>query len=77
MTLFEILYLNREMISRIKDAGARLSDIRYIEMYIDYTTLIRMGYKTSYAVEKCAGRHNISVRKTYDIIARFKKELHV
>ena len=40
MTLFEILYFNRELIKRLQSAGVKFGDCRYIELYIEYMIIL-------------------------------------
>ena len=74
MTIFEILKFNREIIERLHKAGVRHSDVCYIDLYSDYTKLVSQGFKASYAVAEAARMHGVSIRKTYDIISRFKTD---
>jgi hypothetical protein len=74
MTIFEILKFNREIIERLHKAGVRHSDVRYIDLYSDYSTLVAQGAKASYAAAEAASRHGVSIRKTYDVISRFKND---
>lgn len=36
MTLFEILYFNRELIEKLQNLGIKPDDCRYIDLYGDY-----------------------------------------
>ena len=40
MTLFEILYFNRELIEKLKSLGIKPDDCRYIDLYGDYKTYV-------------------------------------
>lgn len=48
MKVIEILKLNRELLKFCRDAGIRLDDIRYIDLFNDYNRLLADGEKTSY-----------------------------
>ena len=50
MKIIDILKFNRELIKRLREAGIRLKDERYIDLYNDYTELRRHGEKVSYIV---------------------------
>lgn len=40
MKIIDILKFNRELIKRLREAGIRLKDERYIDLYNDYTELV-------------------------------------
>lgn len=50
MKVIEILNFNRELLKKIQDAGIRLEDCRYIDLYADYMKLLGHGEKVSYIV---------------------------
>lgn len=74
MTIFEILNFNKELINRLRIAGIRLDDTLYIDLFADYRKLVNNGDKVSYAVAILANKYNISERKVYSILRRFKSE---
>ena len=74
MKVFEILKFNRELIGRLKAAGVRLDDVRYVDLYADYTTMLADGYKVTYTMAVLAGKYGISERKSYSLVKRFKSE---
>ena len=50
MKVIEILKLNRELLKFCCDAGIRLDDIRYIDLFNDYNRLLADGEKITYIV---------------------------
>lgn len=36
MKVFELINFNRELLKKLQDAGIRLDDARYIDLYSDY-----------------------------------------
>ena len=72
MTVFEILNFNRELLGRIQNAGIRLDDCRYIDLYDEYKTMQRQGDKITYIVTVLSGKYDISERKVYDLVKRFE-----
>ena len=71
MTLFEILYFNRELIKRLQSAGVKFGDCRYIELYIEYMIMLNRGDKVTYIVSFLSEKYAVSGRKIYSIIKRF------
>ena len=52
MKVIEILNFNRELLKKLQDAGIRLEDCRYIDLYADYMKLLGHGEKVSYTVRE-------------------------
>lgn len=74
MTLFEILKFNRELIERINKSGYKQGDYKYVELFDDYRIFFKQGYKISYIVLHLSDKYQISERKVYSILQRFKKD---
>ena len=47
MKVIEILNFNRELLKKLQDAGIRLEDCHYIDLYADYMELLGHGEKVS------------------------------
>lgn len=63
MKVFEILNFNREPLKRLKQAGIRIEDVEYIDLYNDYRVMLGGGEKVSYIVATLADRYHVSERK--------------
>ena len=50
MKVFELLNFNREPLKRLQQAGIRISDVEFIDLYNDYQTMLGHGDKVSYIV---------------------------
>lgn len=74
MKVIEVLKFNRELIKRLKIAGIRLGDEKFVDLYTDYTTLLGQGEKVSYIVAVLSGKYAVSERKVYALIKRFKSD---
>ena len=48
-----------------------LDDCKYIDLYIEYTSMRRRGEKVTYAVTVLAVKYRISERKVYALLKRF------
>ena len=77
MKVIEILKLNRELLKFCRDAGIRLDDIRYIDLFNDYNRLLADGEKASYIVAALAEKYGVCERKVYDLIRRFKADCNL
>ena len=74
MKIIEVLKFNRELIKRLKIAGIRLEDEEFVDLYTDYTNLLKRGEKVSYIVARLSERYAVSERKVYTLIKRFKSD---
>ena len=78
MKVIEILNFNRELLKKLQDAGIRLEDCHYIDLYADYMELLGHGEKVSYIVAVLSDKYLVSERKVYSLIKRLQcKRLHV
>ena len=50
MKVIEILNLNKELLKNFRQAGIRIEDVEYIELYKEYQSLYNNGEKTTYIV---------------------------
>ena len=73
----DILKFNRELIKRLREAGIRLTDERYIDLYDDYTELRQHGEKVSYIVLLLSARYGVSERTVYSLIRRLGDECNL
>ncbi|MFQ7112511.1 hypothetical protein [Hallella bergensis] len=74
MKIIEVLKFNRELIKRLKIAGIRLEDEEFVDLYTDYTNLLKRGEKVSYIVALLSERYAVSERKVYMLIKRFQSD---
>lgn len=74
MKVIEILNLNKELLKNFRQAGIRIEDVEYIDLYKEYQNLYNHGEKVSYIVTILADKYDISKRKVYDLIKRFKSD---
>lgn len=74
MTIYEALKFNREVLEKLKKAGARLEDCAYLDLYRDYEAMRLMGDKVGYIVAVLADRYGVSERKVFYLIKHFQSE---
>ena len=77
MTIIDALKFNRELFERMRSAGVRIDDVRYIDLYADVKSMTDAGDKKTYAVAVAADRYNVSERLVYDIVKRFDALLQI
>lgn len=74
MKVFEILKFNRELLDRLRMAGIRLDDARFVDLYTDYAAMLGDGCKVTYTMAVLAKKYGISERKAYSLVKRFKAD---
>lgn len=77
MTIIEILNLNKELLRTFQKVGIRLEDVEYIDLFNEYRAMVANGEKVSYIVATLATKYDISERKVYDLIKRFKTDCNL
>ena len=75
MTVIDVLKFNNELLKKLQDAGIRLDDTHYIDLYDDYSKMLAMGDKVSYIVATLAQRYDVCERKVYQLIKHFQTPL--
>lgn len=70
MIAFELLNINRGLLSCMKEAGLRLDDVGYVDMYSDFVRMKAEGDKVSYIVAVLADRYCVSERTVYQYVKR-------
>lgn len=74
MKVFELINFNQELLRKLQEAGIRLDDARYIELYSDYVSMHRNGEKVSYIVTVLSDKYSVSERKVYSLLKRLKSD---
>lgn len=72
MTRAEIIEFNKELLQRLKEAGVKLEDYRYCDLYRDYTEMSRTERNRKVVFLTLAQRYNISDRQVYNIVNHMK-----
>lgn len=74
MKVIEILKLNKGLLNVFQNMGIRVDDVRYIDLYNDYKSMLDDGEKVSYIVAFLSDRYNVSERKVYALIKRLQSD---
>ena len=68
----EIVEFNRELLQRLKEAGVKLEDYRYCDLYRDYMEMLRTERNRKVVFLTLAERYGISDRQVYNIVNHMK-----
>lgn len=77
MKVIDILKLNRGYLKICREAGIKLNDVQYIDLYNEYCMLSEKGEKVSYIVAMLAERYGISERKVYMLIKHMQSDCNL
>ena len=53
-----MINFSRELLMKLRAAGVRLDDVRYVDLYADYAKMRRDGDKVSYVTVEIRGSSN-------------------
>lgn len=73
----EIIEFNKELLQRLKEAGVKLEDYRYCDLYRDYVEMSRTERSRKVVILTLAERYNISDRQVYNIVGRMSSPIEV
>jgi len=68
MRIIDLVEFNRELLQRTNDAGIRLEDYKYCDLYRDYLKLSETMNTRKEVILTLAERHHISDRQVYNIL---------
>ena len=75
MTIIDAIKFNQELLKKLLDAGIKLEDVKYVNLFDDYSAMLAMGDKVSYIVIVLSGRYKVCERKVYQLIKHFQTPL--
>lgn len=68
----EIIEFNKELLQKLKEAGVKLEDYRYCDLYRDYMEMSRTERNRKVVFLTLAQRYGISDRQVYNIVNHMK-----
>ena len=73
----EIIEFNKELLQKLKNAGVKLEDYRYCDLYRDYVEMSRTERIRKVVILTLAERYGISDRQVYNIVGRMASPIEV
>ena len=68
MRIIDLVEFNRELLQRMNEAGIRLEDYKYCDLYRNYLQLSETMMSRKAVILTLAERHHISDRQVYNIL---------
>lgn len=76
MTRADLIEFNRELLQKLKQAGIRLDDYRYCDLYRDFVEMSRKETNRKVVILTISERYGISDRQVYNIINHMKRPVY-
>lgn len=73
MRRIDLINFNKEFLQKLKEAGVRLDDYRYCELYQDYVEMTRTEQSRKAIILTLAERYNVTDRQVYNIIRHLER----
>ena len=74
MKVVEILKLGQKWLELLHEACIKVEDVRFIELYDDYLSMLECKNKISYIVAVLSEKYRISERKVYYLLKRLSSD---
>lgn len=68
MRRIDLIEFNKELLQKLNEAGIRLEDYKYCDLYSDYLELSETMVTRKAVILTLAERHHISDRQVYNIL---------
>lgn len=77
MTAFELLSINRELLSLMNRSSVDVNDVKYLDMYAEYKKLSGDGFKKTYIMRHLSEVYGVSERHIFRIVYKFSSEIEI
>lgn len=77
MKVYEILSFCADLLEKLHENGIDAKDCNNLEIYNEYTRIVKQGYKVVYAVAVVSEKYHICTRKVYKIISKMEKDCQI
>lgn len=74
MKVFEILKLGHDWLELLHNSCIKVSDVKHLQMYEEYTSMTKEGHKISYISALLSEKFRISERQFFYIIKRLSQD---
>ena len=71
----DLIMFNAEMMRKLKEAGIRLDDYKYVDMWRDYVEMLKTTESRKEVMLSLADRYGITDRQVYNIIKHLEKKI--
>lgn len=76
MRRIDLVEFNKELLQKLNEAGIRLDDYKYCDLYRDYLKLSEAMKSRKAVILTLAERHHISDRQVYNILKHLEMSVN-
>jgi len=76
MRRIDLVEFNKELLQKLNEAGIRLEDYKYCDLYRDYLQLSETTKSRKTVILTLSERHHISDRQVYNILHHLEKSVN-
>ena len=76
MRLIDLVEFNKELLQKLKEAGIRLEDYKYCDLYRDYIELSKTFSTRKEVILTLSERHHLSDRQVYNILRHLEMSVN-
>lgn len=77
MKIFELLAIHRGLLGCMAECGVRVEDLKYVDLFEEYTRRTADGEKATYVVATLVEKYGVCERKVYSVVKHSRKECNV
>ena len=71
----DLIMFNAEMMRKLKEAGIRIDDYKYVDMWRDYVEMLKTAESRKEVMLSLADRYGITDLQVYNIIKHLEKKI--
>lgn len=75
MNVYEFLNTHKGVMEQLQTLPVQPSDVRYLELYKEYSLLMKEGHKKTYVLQYLSDEYNVDERTIYRVVKKFSTEV--
>lgn len=75
MNVYEFLNTHKGVMEQLQTLPVQPSDVRYLELYKEYSRLMQEGHKKTYVLQYLSDEYNVDERTIYRVVKKFSTEV--
>lgn len=75
MNVYEFLNTHKGVMEQLQTLPVQPSDVRYLELYKEYSRLMKEGNKKTYVLQYLSDEYSVDERTIYRVVKKFSTEV--
>lgn len=75
MNVYEFLNTHKGVMEQLQTLPIQPSDVRYLELYKEYSRLMKEGHKKTYVLQYLSDEYSVDERTIYRVVKKFSTEV--